>query len=287
MICQVELALLYIFTLETLFKVSAYVIFSDHLLRFVLIEVNVTCMCVLYRLGKLYFNDAWNWLDLIVVVEGWISTYFSSDGSALTGIKTFRILRPLRVANRLPDVKMIVGALFGSLPSIGDIFIVFFCFLFIFAMLCGTLWSGSFVYRCQDIATGEWVDIEELCYPEPSTAGGTFCSSLNFLDAPYTCEQGEICTLYGENPEGGAINFDNILYGFLTLFVTCTMEGWSNIMFYTQDTMGLTSFFVFVAVIVLGSFVIMNLMVASILVELGCLDDFHEEQKVERKLAAI
>ena len=48
-----------------------------------------------------YLSDYWNWLDLVVVVEAWVSS-LGAGSSSLAGLKTFRILRPLRVANRLP-----------------------------------------------------------------------------------------------------------------------------------------------------------------------------------------
>ena len=96
----------------------------------------------------MYLEDYWNWLDLVVVGEGWISFLGDGGTSALGGLKTFRILRPLRVANRLPSVKMIIASIINSLPAISDTFLVFFAFLSIVAMLCGILWAGTFSMRC-------------------------------------------------------------------------------------------------------------------------------------------
>ena len=81
-----------------------------------------------------------------------------------------------------------------------------------------------------DASTGEWVDEEVLCYapaamsPGDGGANTDFCHGLTFLDSPYGCGRGEECVEYGTNPKAGAVNFDNVLFGILTLFSACTME---------------------------------------------------------------
>jgi len=234
--------------------------------------------------GKEYVRDSWNYLDMVVVLEGWIS-FLGDGGSALAGLKTFRILRPLRVANRLPSVKMIITAIINSLPAIIDTFLVYFFFLFIFSMLCGTLWAGTFDFRCMDDATGEWVDEEELCYPAPTEGKGALCDGLNFLDMPYACDKGASCQNYGSSPEDGGINFDNILYSFLTLFAACTMEGWGGTLMFAQNVMGdVLVFLIFVAIIVLGNFTIINIMIASILVQLDGVGELQDEMDIEKDM---
>lgn len=62
-----------------------------------------------------YLRDAWNWLDFIVVISAWI-TMFGDGGGGLTVLRTFRVLRPLRAANKWPAMKMIVRSLLRSVP---------------------------------------------------------------------------------------------------------------------------------------------------------------------------
>mmetsp|Transcript_1007 Transcript_1007/g.1240 ORF Transcript_1007/g.1240 Transcript_1007/m.1240 type:complete len:2098 (-) Transcript_1007:185-6478(-) len=245
----------------------------------------VECMCKLIALSSLYFDDYWNWLDVVVVIEGWVS-FISAGGGYLSGLKTLRILRPLRVANRLPALKKVITALLGSLPAIFNTFVVFFFFLLIFAMLCVMLWNGTFHYRCKNIETLEWVDEEALCYPAQPRADAMFCRSLQFLDSPYTCEDGERCEAYTATPENGDLNFDNLGYSLLTLFAVSTMEGWSDVLFYTQDVMTQGTFFVFLAIILIGNFTIVNLMIAAILVQLDGAAELEEREAVAAELAA-
>ena len=226
-------------------------------------------------LGHLYIHDAWNWLDVVVVAEGWISLLSQGDGY-LAGLKTLRILRPLRVANRLPALKRVITAMLGSLPAIANSLIVLGLTLFLLGLLCSMLWSGTFSYRCMKDATGQWVDEDTLCYPEATGASSNFCESLTLLNQPYTCEAGESCKGYrgrggdddwydgvggspGEGtPESGSINFDNALYSFLTLFAVTTMEGWSDVLYWSQDAMAEWTFFIFLAIIVIGNFTVVS-----------------------------
>jgi len=216
----------------------------------------------------------------VVVLEGWVSSLVAG-GSALSGLKTLRILRPLRVANRLPALKKIITAMLSSLPAIFDTFVVFFFFLLIFAMLCVMLWQGTFHYRCRDDVTGEWVDTDTLCFPPQEPSG--FCATLQFLDQPYTCEEGETCQAWTSTPEGGSLNFDNLGWSFLTLFTVSTMENWANVLYYTQNVMAEGTFFVFLVIILVGNFTIVNLMIAAILVQL----DGATQSETAEKLAKI
>ena len=236
-----------------------------------------------YSLGTHYLDDPWNWLDAVVVVEGWLSSILT-QGSIVSGLKTLRILRPLRMANRLPSVKNTVGALVGSIPAILDIFIVFYSFVGVMALLCVDLWSGTFRYRCQDESTGLWVDEEQLCYPKPDGDSDKLCNALLAAEDPYDCEAGQSCVGYGSSPMDDYVKFDNFLWSFLNLFVTSTLEGWSSILFYSQDVTGGVSLWIFVVFIVLGNFTIINLMIATILVQLGFVVDVEEEIKIEREI---
>lgn len=48
---------------------------------------------------RAYLRNGWNWLDLIVVIVGWIEIVPSIPN--FRGIRTFRVLRPLRAINSI------------------------------------------------------------------------------------------------------------------------------------------------------------------------------------------
>lgn len=61
-----------------------------------------------------YLRDYWNLLDILVVITGWIGLFSSGEGISV--IRTFRLLRPLRSINSIPELKLLVNTLFNSIP---------------------------------------------------------------------------------------------------------------------------------------------------------------------------
>nr|CAD7435702.1 unnamed protein product [Timema monikensis] len=63
-----------------------------------------------------------------------------------------------------------------------------------------------------------------------------------------------------EGPNFGITSFDNIGFAMLTVFQCITMEGWTSILYWTNDALGSNFNWVyFVPLIVLGSFFMLNL----------------------------
>ncbi|KAL3069571.1 hypothetical protein niasHT_031519 [Heterodera trifolii] len=72
---------------------------------------------------------------------------------------------------------------------------------------------------------------------------------------------GAICLAQWIGPNYGIISFDNIAFAMITVFQCITMEGWTTIMYYTNDSLGSTynCWAYFIPFIVLGSFFMLNL----------------------------
>lgn len=90
------------------------------------------------------------------------------------------------------------------------------------------------------------------------------CHSDDPLLAPagaYTCDANiSICLEKWVGPNYGITSFDNIGYAMLTVFQCVTMEGWTPILYWTNDAMGsYFNNFYFVPLIVIGSFFMLNL----------------------------
>jgi len=90
------------------------------------------------------------------------------------------------------------------------------------------------------------------------------CHSDDYELAPtgaYTCDpEVSICLEKWEGPNYGITSFDNIGYAMLTVFQCVTMEGWTQILYWTNDSMGSNFNAVyFVPLIVIGSFFMLNL----------------------------
>ncbi|KAJ3583219.1 hypothetical protein NHX12_034190 [Muraenolepis orangiensis] len=90
------------------------------------------------------------------------------------------------------------------------------------------------------------------------------------LDDPVPCAfagHGRQCTVNGsecrgrwDGPNGGITNFDNFFFAMLTVFQCITMEGWTDVLYWMNDAMGLELPWVyFVSLVIFGSFFVLNL----------------------------
>ena len=64
-------------------------------------------------------------------------------------MKLLRVLRPLKMINRVPALKAVFDCVMISLKNVFNILIVYLLFLLIFAMVGVQLFNGKFFY-CND-----------------------------------------------------------------------------------------------------------------------------------------
>ncbi|ETN78653.1 hypothetical protein NECAME_02800 [Necator americanus] len=77
----------------------------------------------------------------------------------------------------------------------------------------------------------------------------------------------------------GITSFDNIAFAMITVFQCITMEGWTTVMYYTNDSLGSTyNWAYFIPLIVLGSFFMLNLVLGVLSGEFA-----KERERVENR----
>jgi hypothetical protein len=65
-----------------------------------------------FILGKgAYLKDAWNALDFFIVMTGYLQLMLQGVSFNLSGLRVFRVLRPLKSISSVEGLKMIVEAL--------------------------------------------------------------------------------------------------------------------------------------------------------------------------------
>ncbi|KAG8231647.1 hypothetical protein J437_LFUL011489 [Ladona fulva] len=111
----------------------------------------------------------------------------------------------------------------------------------------------------------------------------TPCNTDNNTEAPpgsYVCNSSmSTCLEDWEGPNFGITSFDNIGFAMLTVFQCITMEGWTAILYWTNDALGSTfNWIYFVPLIVLGSFFMLNLVLGVLSGEFS-----NERARVERR----
>lgn len=122
-----------------------------------------------------YLSDGWNWIDFFVVVSSAsqqiIEAFHIGNGksTALSALRAFRLLRPLKLLSSVPSLRMLLGTLINSVQSLGNIMGLACFFFTIFSILGVALLQGKIHYRCYDTPEpidGEWKlteGFEELC----------------------------------------------------------------------------------------------------------------------------
>ena len=135
---------------------------------FFTLECIMKCISMGFILEKgCYLRDPWNWLDFIVVTTALLTILPWMQN--ISGLRTFRLFRPLRSLSALPSMKILVGTLLNSIIQLGNIMALAMFFFGIFAILGISLWSGVFYQRCRLTETpvnGDWPvvpDDEQLC----------------------------------------------------------------------------------------------------------------------------
>ena len=190
-----------------------------------------------------YIRDPWNVFDFLIVMFGYLS-YFQMSGSLnLKSLRTLRILRPLRTVSSINGLRLLMDALISSFPLLLDIFLILGFYFGILAVAGLQLWNGILKKRCVDPSTGI-VDDTRVCGSH--TCGDRDC--VNFIS----------------NPSYGATNFDDFFSSILTAFQCVTLESWSNVEQNISDSFGPAATIYFTLHTLVGSFFLMNFMLAVI-----------------------
>jgi hypothetical protein len=126
-----------------------------HLLRgaewFFLVAFTLEMALKILGLGLLvgrgaYLRDAWNVLDCIVVLMGWIS--LSPKVANVSAMRTVRVLRPLRTITGVEGMRMLVATLLSSLPMLLDVLILCAFLFLIFGTIGVQTFAGYLRYEC-------------------------------------------------------------------------------------------------------------------------------------------
>lgn len=84
-----------------------------------------------------YFRDGWNVFDFAIVV----SCLLPAGGEFLAVLRLVRVLRVVRLVTTMPRLRILVGALFKSVPSMGYIAVLLLLLFYVYAVI-GTFKFG-------------------------------------------------------------------------------------------------------------------------------------------------
>ncbi|XP_026870578.2 sodium channel, voltage-gated, type I-like, alpha isoform X5 [Electrophorus electricus] len=237
-----------------------------------------------FCIGKFTFlRDPWNWLDSVVIVMAYVTEFIPQLGN-LSVLRAFRVLRALKTISVIPGLKTIVGALIQSVKKLSDVMILTVFCLSVFALIGLQLFKGNLKQKCIQLppngtknANGDLVINGTIIEDIAQFINDSECSVHFFYiqgkkdplicgknrDAG-TCPEGYFCHKYSKNPNYGYTSFDSFGWAFLSLFRLMTQDSWENLYQQTLRAAGKTYMIFFVLVIFLGSFYLVNLILAVV-----------------------
>ncbi|XP_059709005.1 sodium channel protein type 2 subunit alpha isoform X12 [Haemorhous mexicanus] len=239
-----------------------------------------------------FLRDPWNWLDFTVITFAYVTEFV--DLGNVSALRTFRVLRALKTISVIPGLKTIVGALIQSVKKLSDVMILTVFCLSVFALIGLQLFMGNLRNKClqwppenftletnitsqlnstigengtllnSTVAVFDWkgyIEDESHFYFLEGQNDALLCG--NSSDAGQ-CPEGYTCVKAGRNPNYGYTSFDTFSWAFLSLFRLMTQDFWENLYQLTLRAAGKTYMIFFVLVIFLGSFYLINLILAVV-----------------------
>ncbi|CAH0722289.1 unnamed protein product, partial [Brenthis ino] len=223
-----------------------------------------------------YLRNIWNIMDFFVVVTGSMTIFAEYNVDVdLRMLRSFRVLRPLKLVSRIPSLQVVLKSIIKAMAPLLQIGLLVLFAIVIFAIIGLEFYSGALHKTCYSLE-----DISEVVNDGDNP---TPCNADNETLAPYgahVCTYDKsTCLEKWEGPNRGITSFDNIGFAMLTVFQCITMEGWTAILYWTNDALGSTfNWIYFVPLIVLGSFFMLNLVLGVLSGEFS-----NERGRVERR----
>uniref|UniRef100_H2ZPU2 Sodium channel protein n=1 Tax=Ciona savignyi TaxID=51511 RepID=H2ZPU2_CIOSA len=229
-----------------------------------------------------YLRDPWNWLDFIVIIIKAILQ--STMLGQIAVLRTFRVLRALKTMSVVPGLRGIVKALLRSIHALKDaVALTVFC-VSVFALIGYQLFHGTLRQKCvlnsgtfdlapnalyaidrrQDIFNWD-MDINNFTstlqdYNTSTNTEPIYCA----IGHDDMCPLGYTCNEAGDNPDFGYTSFDHFFLAFLTSFRLVALDSWSRLYYLTLHTIGKTYAIFYILVVLLGSYYLVNLILAVV-----------------------
>lgn len=179
-----------------------------------------------------------------------------SSAGNLSALRSFRVLRPLRVVTKVPQLRFLVIVILQSVPELGNVFGLSGFVWFVFGIIGVQLFQGSTRGACYDIDAG-------------TNTGTAPCSILRQAsDDPIQdqilCPSSQECLKLAMPPNGGVTHFDNILSAFINIFQVMTQQGWTDILYALQASLSFHVWIYFVMLNFIGPYFVIQLFLVVI-----------------------
>ncbi|XP_046700974.1 sodium channel, voltage-gated, type I-like, alpha isoform X3 [Silurus meridionalis] len=254
-----------------------------------------------FCIGKFTFlRDPFNWLDFTVIVMAYVTEFGNGLGN-VSALRSCRVVRALKTISVIPGLKTIVGALFQSVKKLSDVMILTIFCLSVFALIGLQLFMGNLRNKCIKLPNNATInEVGQLVFSDNFTEFNHTAYYKN-ADNYYTikgkkdpllcgnnsdagqCPDGYFCHKAGTNPNYGFTSFDSFGWAFLSLFRLMTQDYWENLYQQTLRASGKTYMIFFVLVIFLGSFYLVNLILAVVAMAYDEQNQANQEEALQKE----
>uniref|UniRef100_A0A674F4I0 Calcium voltage-gated channel subunit alpha1 E n=1 Tax=Salmo trutta TaxID=8032 RepID=A0A674F4I0_SALTR len=208
-----------------------------------------------------YLRNGWNIMDFIVVVSGILATAGAHMNIPvdLRTLRAVRVLRPLKLVSGIPSLQIVLKSIMKAMVPLLQIGLLLFFAILMFAIIGLEFYSGK---------------LHHTCLP-------THSAVVEFACGVRKCPEKYDCIRSWIGPNNGITQFDNILFAVLTVFQCITMEGWTAVLYNTNDALGsMWNWMYFIPLIIIGSFFVLNLVLGVLSGEFA-----KERERVENRRA--
>eukprot|EP00240_Pyramimonas_obovata_P006207 CAMPEP_0118945732 /NCGR_PEP_ID=MMETSP1169-20130426/42829_1 /TAXON_ID=36882 /ORGANISM="Pyramimonas obovata, Strain CCMP722" /LENGTH=315 /DNA_ID=CAMNT_0006891511 /DNA_START=300 /DNA_END=1244 /DNA_ORIENTATION=+ len=116
-----------------------------------------------------YLRSGWNVVDFCIVLLSWLA--YLPGAATIMGLRTIRLLKPLRTISANPSMRQLATALVKCIPMLITTANLLFVTVVLFAVVAMQVWMSKFHYYCTNDVTGERVE-DEYLGPAPQLCGG-------------------------------------------------------------------------------------------------------------------
>lgn len=109
---------------------------DQFVLLFFLVEIIIKFFS--YQNKSDFFRSGWNWFDAIIV----IGSLMPSAGQGVLIARLLRVFRVLRLVSAIPQLKLLINALFKAIPKMGYIAVLMFIIFYIYAVVGSLVFSS-------------------------------------------------------------------------------------------------------------------------------------------------
>ncbi|XP_078075293.1 putative voltage-dependent R-type calcium channel subunit alpha-1E [Mustelus asterias] len=223
--------------------------------------IKIVALGFVFHKGS-YLRNGWNVMDFIVVLSGLLAT--AATHFNLRTLRAVRVLRPLKLVSGIPSLQIVLKSIIKAMVPLLQIGLLLFFAILMFAIIGLEFYYGKLHLTCYTKNTA--AEDTELQFP---------CGTQ---EPARLCPNGTVCQ-YWIGPNAGITQFDNILFALLTVFQCITMEGWTTILYHTNDALGATwNWLYFIPLIIIGSFFVLNLVLGVLSGEFA-----KERERVENR----